>query len=806
LTKISVQNSSAVVIFTVGDTPEETASLSALVRLNYASLIAARKMRMENLLNESYLRTDNEQVTKALNWAKLSMDALLMNQLKKGIFAGLPWFDDYWGRDSYISLPGATLVTGRFAEAKDILRSFAQWQDTVPASPTYGRIPNLVTTNSIAYNTADGTPRFTMALNEYVRYSDDSAFAREMYPAVKTAIDGTIAHHMDEHCFLTHGDAETWMDAVGPDGPWSPRGNRANDLQELWYRQLQVGVGLAQVMGDYPSALQWGKIRDSLKENFNRDFVNPKDSLLYDHLLPDGTADTHLRPNQLFALDLLQDSDLRAKIFRNVTEKLVYLHGVVSLSQEDENFHPYHHYSPYYVQDAAYHNGIVWTWLSGRWIDEATRDHLPDLAFQVTDNTIHQMLDRGAVGTISELLDAAPRKGDPEPQLSGAFSQAWGLAEFIRSFYQSYLGVSVDASVPRLIIRPMLPKAIGKVRFVIPIGTNKIEAQYVTTSNGGEYTFSNADSLRDFQIRYEHAFDDGKMEIYETHLLPQSFLTLVVEGRSVKETGNDRARALQPAETQDGVSPSLFAGIKLAEPTILPSLKALKGPDYKVLTHEEIKTANSQAQVIYDVSDPEGDDNGGGSYVYPQTPYLKPGSLDITHCTISADANNMYFNLRFRNLSNPGWHPEYGFQLTYVAIVIDKNDGSGSKEIGMNSSYNTGKDFSIDNIIYIGGGVRIVDGAHKIIAEYLPGSGDETNPLGNVSNKSITFAVPQDIIGKPARDWKYLILVGAQDDHGGAGVGEFRTVEKEAKEWNGGGKKNPSDPNVYDVILPRASF
>ncbi|MBI3577976.1 MAG: hypothetical protein HY089_01030 [Ignavibacteriales bacterium] len=164
----------------------------------------------------------------------------------------------------------------------------------------------------------------------------------------------------------------------------------------------------------------------------------------------------------------------------------------------------------------------------------------------------------------------------------------------------------------------------------------------------------------------------------------------------------------------------------------------------------------------------------------------------------------MYFRMQFQNLSNPGWHPEYGFQLTYAAIAIDKDgkSGVGQTNVGMNSNYILDKQFAFENIIYVGGGFRVVDAKGKILAEYLPVSDDGKQPLGDTKEKIISFAIPVELLGKPETSWRYTVLVGCQDDHGGAGVGDFRSVETVAKEWTGGGKKKPTDSNVYDVILP----
>lgn len=800
---LDLTGDAAGIIFAAGDTKQEAVDLVVRVANNYQSMIGQRKTRMEKLLNASYLRTNDERLTKALNWSKLSLDALLMNQVRKGIFAGLPWFDDYWGRDSYITLPGAAIVNGDFRDAKEIIRSFADWQDHNSESPTCGRIPNLVTTNSMAYNTTDGTPWFINALDMYVKYSNDTGFIREMYPTVFLAIEGALAHHVDSLEFMTHADAETWMDAVGPNGPWSPRGNRANEIQALWYNEMKSAIAFAQRAGDYGAAAYWNGIIHNIQYNFNKYYLDPAAGMVYDHLNPDGTPDHQIRPNQLFTLPIIEREDIKARVFRNVTEKLVYPWGVASLSQDDENFHPYHHYEPYYVQDAAYHNGIVWTWLYGRWIDAATYFHQENLAYTVTENMTHQVLDRGAVGTLSELTDALPRPGRTEPELSGTFSQAWSLAEYLRSFSQGYLGCTVDASVPRITLAPHLPQALTDVEFTIPVADWNISAWYHIADGTGEITLASPAGAKDIDLRLEWMFPDTTVHIMGTSLPAGSTIRLKLREKDVIVESPSGSKMLDAGIVEHNIPPAFFNGMKLAAPELKKDLKALKGPDYRVLRRNDIKANPAGAMLITDASDPEGDDNGGGRYTYPTNPNLKPGSLDITHFTVKADENNVYFTLTFRNLSNPGWHPEYGFQLTYAAIAIDKdgNAGSGGVDVGMNSHYILNKSDAFEDIIYVGGGFRVADLSGKVLAEYLPAPDDVQDPLGNVETRTISFAMPVSIIGRAEQSWRYTVLTGAQDDHGGAGVGEFRVVGKESGEWTGGGKKNPKDPNVYDVLV-----
>lgn len=251
--------------------------------------------------------------------------------------------------------------------------------------------------------------------------------------------------------------------------------------------------------------------------------------------------------------------------------------------------------------------------------------------------------------------------------------------------------------------------------------------------------------------------------------------------------------------------PQRLDSLKLAAPKLNPKLRVLKGPDHPLLNHPQIKASNSNPSLILDAPDAAGDDIGLGVYTYPKNPAFVPGSFDLTHFSCSLDSKNAYFQLYFRALSNPGWHPEYGFQLTYVAIAIDQDrvNNSGKRLVEQNANYMLDEDAGYEKLILVGGGVRLEDNEGKILAEYRPSEVDVSNPLGDAEKGTISFAIPLKYLGTPKRNWTFTVLVGAQDDHGGAGLGEFRTVNREAGEWNGGGKTNPDDPNVYDVLVVR---
>ncbi|RPH29885.1 hypothetical protein EHM92_09545, partial [bacterium] len=296
-----------IITFALADKQADARALANGYERKQKGYLAARRRRMERLLAESEVVLSDPRLTKALAWAKLSLDALIMDQGMHGIFAGLPWFNNYWGRDTFISLPGAALVTGRFDEARSILLSFGAFQNEDTRSPNYGRIPNLITPTEKIYNTADGTPRFVLMAREYVERSGDTAFIRAIYPIIRRAMVGTLLQHKDSLSFLTHADAESWMDAVGPNGPWSPRGNRANDIEALWLQQIEASAWFARQMGEDMDADIWERMRVDCRRNLIHMFLTGAENRVVDRLRDDGTQDTTMRPNQIFLAPVLDD-------------------------------------------------------------------------------------------------------------------------------------------------------------------------------------------------------------------------------------------------------------------------------------------------------------------------------------------------------------------------------------------------------------------------------------------------------------------------------------------------------------------
>ena len=481
--KVTIEGSIAYVqaneggfIITYGTT-DGSAQLSTDARANKSQWIAERKARMQKLIDHNSIDCDHNQTDKALAWIMLTADELVTQQHGGwGIYAGFPWFTDFWGRDMFISMPGTVLCTGQFDIAKNILLSFAKYQDLNPASPTYGRVPNRLNLDGILYNTTDGTPRFVMQVYDYLKYTGDKEFIKSIYKNIKIATDASIKLYADEKGYLTHADADTWMDAKRQGvKPCSPRGNRAVDIQALWYDQLVTAAKLATYMGKKDDAKRWNETAEKLRKNFEADFiVNGK---ITDHLNSDNTADTQLRPNTMFAYELVSADSVKMNDLKTAWTHLVYPWGVASLDQNDDNFHPYHEQWHRYHKDDAYHNGTIWLWNNGIAMQRMIEYNQPDIALQLFDNMNTLALTRGAAGSLSENADAWPRAGQTDVRLSGTFLQSWSNSEQIRVWSQYFLGVRPNLLENNIVIAPRIP-VIKNLNTRIDIGKSHLDYTY----------------------------------------------------------------------------------------------------------------------------------------------------------------------------------------------------------------------------------------------------------------------------------------------------------------------------------------
>ncbi|HMP76762.1 MAG TPA: amylo-alpha-1,6-glucosidase [Kiritimatiellia bacterium] len=446
-------------------------------RLREEDGVRHHKQAIFDLLTRSTLFTSNPDYNRALAWAKLSSLFMVTEEFGKGIWAGLPWFKDNWGRDTFIALPGTLLAAGLYDDAKEVIRNFAKWQMTDPKSEVFGRVPNRVASpTDIIYNTTDGTPWLIREIGEYLHYTGDLPFAEEIFPMVKLAIEGALKNHVDAKGFLTHDDADTWMDArIEGKLPWSARGNRANDIQALWHCALLVAARLAELKKQKALAKKWRDLAAKLKKNFAPLFWDAKKKQLADRVRADNSRDLKPRPNQLMVLTIplddegLLDEKTGERVLENAVGELLFPHGICSLSPAHPYFHPHHHRDEQWHFDAPYHNGNIWGWNAGFAITALCRHGQPELAWSLAANLTDQILKLGCRGGMSELVEALPdAKG--RLVLSGTWQQAWSTSEFVRNGYQDFSGFQPRLLDGLLRLAPNVPAAWSNFTATYPFG------------------------------------------------------------------------------------------------------------------------------------------------------------------------------------------------------------------------------------------------------------------------------------------------------------------------------------------------
>lgn len=503
-----------------GKTANEATTLIQDTRDNNLNLKKERIKRMEDLLQQNvYLSSDDQELALAMNWLNITMDQLVTRQQGDGIYAGLPWFNEYWGRDQFISLPGAALVTGQFETARNILLSFAEFQNTDEDSVFFGRVPNILAPENIDYHTTDGTPRFIIQLQDYVKYSGDTAIIKELYPAVLGSIEGSIKHWVDDKGYLMHADNETWMDARDANlNSYSPRDTRANDIQALWYHQLRAGVYFAEYMQDKENAEKWSGIAGKLQHHFEMEFRDSFHPFLADRLDAEDRPEFSLRPNQLFAFDMFEDHTFKCLATRTAWEELVYPWGVASLDRHHPLFHPFH-LTHHYHKDAAYHNGAVWLWLNGIAMQRMIELGQEETAYELFKNMNRQALNLGVVGGLCENMDAYPHEGENWAKLTGAYLQAWSNAEHLRVWYQYFLGIRPDLIHHTITIAPRIPEELQALDYQVKVGKGRIAVNYThNVEKTYRYSFIN--------IGTEAVIDILPFEIVKVEVEPHSELII----------------------------------------------------------------------------------------------------------------------------------------------------------------------------------------------------------------------------------------------------------------------------------------
>jgi predicted glycogen debranching enzyme len=405
---------------------------------NAENLLAGEKERRQNLIAALPVSDD---LTRTLCLAADQFVVRRGDDLKT-ITAGYHWFTD-WGRDAMIALPGLTLVTGRYEDARKILQAFAENIDQ-------GMLPNRFPDGGEQpeYNTVDAALWFFVAVYKYFLYTRDKAFLKEtLLPAMADILDwhqrGTrYGIHMASDGLLAAGEPDvqlTWMDARIGNWVVTPRSGKAVEINALWYNALAIYVQLLQKVGRLQKAKNYRKLAEKVMTRYTQVFWNSERNCLFD--VVDGERrDDAIRPNQILALSLpfpLLGRNRARQVLKTVEHHLLTPVGLRSLSPQDPDYRPTYQGSPF-LRDSAYHQGTVWAWLLGPYLTALVRVRGITGRKQGLKllQAVRNHLSEAGIGQISEIFD-----GDAPHTPRGCIAQAWSVAEIGRAYVEDLLNV-----------------------------------------------------------------------------------------------------------------------------------------------------------------------------------------------------------------------------------------------------------------------------------------------------------------------------------------------------------------------------
>jgi predicted glycogen debranching enzyme len=378
---------------------------------------------------------DIEQKRRAAFGSRLqrSADAYVVSRNEgRTIVAGFPWFTD-WGRDTFIAMRGLLITSGRYAEAESIL---LEWAGTLSEGMLPNRFPDYG--SKPEYNSVDASLWFAVAVHDYLATDHASAATRTR---LQQTVDAILAGYSSGTRFGIAADADgllragvpgmqlTWMDAKAGDWVVTPRIGKPVEIEALWINALRIALAWNT---------QWQDLVARASEAFIARFVNPSTGALFDVVDVDhveGTTDASIRPNQIFAVGglpfaLLDDARART-VVEQVQAHLLTPLGLRTLAPSDPAYRGRYGGGPL-ERDGAYHQGTVWPWLLGPFVEAWLRTHGMNGVSRTEAQAgflapLHAHLDRAGLDHISEVAD-----GDAPHTPGGTPFQAWSVGELLR--------------------------------------------------------------------------------------------------------------------------------------------------------------------------------------------------------------------------------------------------------------------------------------------------------------------------------------------------------------------------------------
>ena len=414
--------------------PGETVSLSLVFSMEADTapgeeILAAQVERLQGVENSCGF---TDPLARRL---VLAADAYIARRDSTGgktILAGYPLFSD-WGRDTMIALPGCTLATGRFEDARSILRTFLAYEKD-------GLVPNLFPEGEAKpmYNTVDAALLLIDSIWQYWQRTGDLSFAEEAWPVLERIVSayqkGT--HHsirMDRDGLISAGgglDQVTWMDVCVQGILPTPRHGKPVEINAYWYNALCIMERLAETLGR--DGASYGKLAKKVKKSFVEKFYMEDRGYLRD-VISGTKADKQLRCNQIWAVSMpftMLSPEQERSVVDTVYRHLYTPCGLRTLSPEDPEYHPFYG-GDQVKRDMAYHQGTTWVFPMGAYYLAylKSRGNSPEAARIVREQltALEPMLREGCAGQLPEIYD-----GDFPSEGKGCFAQAWSVGEMLR--------------------------------------------------------------------------------------------------------------------------------------------------------------------------------------------------------------------------------------------------------------------------------------------------------------------------------------------------------------------------------------
>lgn len=347
------------------------------------------------------------------------------------IVAGYPWFGR-WGRDTFISLPGLSLI-------KHDDKIFHEVLKTMLKELKYGLFPNLGHGKNASYNSADSSLWFLWALQQHYKKFNNANKLWEMYgKSIKSILNnykkGTLhSIKMQDNGLLWTGEKGTpvtWMDAIVNGKAVTERSGFAVEINALWYQAIVFSIEIAKISGDDSFVKKWAKWPEIIRNSFLDNFWDKEKGYLADYTTQES-KDFSIRPNMVIAAGLTYspiDNLMKQSILEIAKKHLLTPRGLRTLSPQSEFYHG-KYLGNQQERDLAYHQGTAWPWLLGfyaeAWLSvygQTGKEYIKSIYLN-----FEEVMTEAGVGTISEIYD-----GDPPYTARGAISQAWSVAELLR--------------------------------------------------------------------------------------------------------------------------------------------------------------------------------------------------------------------------------------------------------------------------------------------------------------------------------------------------------------------------------------